>query len=332
MARPTIWTPVQAVLALAIALIVGAILSLGVDRLAHSASEASALSAPSTPVVAGGPGSGSVGTPGGAAQPGAEPPAATRALATTASGPGHYQVFLPIVMSGASMMSTLSTAGYVDNFTNPSSGWPVVEAAGYAMGYSASGYTIAASQPGYTVLAGHHFQATDFDVSASGQMTSASPGHDDGSFGVYFGSNPQGFYSFEVLPAAGQTRLVRWDFAAYEATQLLLAPIPLAAPANAAHQLHVARHGADIDLWLDGVSLGTVVDSTYVSGSLGLIASGYTTDYAAGFRSFTFTQSPTQTSPTATQAIGSIPSASSPPRLIPNVDPFKSPQRVAPAG
>jgi len=94
-----------------------------------------------------------------------------------------------------------SVPSFSDDFSNPTSGWPISEDSIIKIGYLNGEYQIFVKQANYIVRAGNNYQAADFQV----ELDVRDAASFDGSAGMYFGSTNVGFYDYEI--AYGQFAL-----------------------------------------------------------------------------------------------------------------------------
>jgi hypothetical protein len=193
-------------------------------------------------------------------------------------------IYLPSIPFSASPTPTPTPmpTTFTDDFSNPSSGWPVTDDSVATTGYLNGEYQILIKQMNFIVRAGHSYQASDFQV----QVDARDASNTNGSVGLYFGSVTNvGYYDFEV--AFGQFYLGRYDLSTNTSTSII-SPTTSSAilSGNATNHLKATRSGSTITLYANGTQLAQVVDSTLGFGFIGLAATSFSPNFDARFDNF----------------------------------------------
>jgi hypothetical protein len=192
-------------------------------------------------------------------------------------------IALPLIRKDSTPTPTPTPPTFSDDFSNPSSGWPVNEDSISKVGYLGGEYQILVKQGNYIVRAGNNYQASDFQV----ELDARDAGSVDGSVGMYFGSVTNvGFYDFEV--AYGQFDLIRYDLTNINNSQTLINPTVNSAiqSGNASNHLKATRSGSTITLFANGTQLAQISDSTLGFGFVGLAATAFLNNFDARFDNF----------------------------------------------
>ncbi len=160
---------------------------------------------------------------------------------------------------------------YQDDFSNPSSGWPVGDSGDVLVGYDSGEYRILVRTPGWFTVVRPGFQAQDYRASVDLRNVTGAMG----SYGIVFGlmADWSGWYSLEIYPD-GWYGIYRYD--EYGGQVLAEAFSPAIKQGTATNQITVERNGALINAYANGTLL-TSVQNTYFHGSLylGLINYAY---------------------------------------------------------
>lgn len=173
-------------------------------------------------------------------------------------------IYLPITIKPCFPM-------YADDFSNPASGWPVVDNGDVRVEYINGEYRILVRPTQYGALVRPGFQAADYSVSASLR----NPNGVDGSYGIIFGiaSDWSTFYTLEIYPD-GWYGIYRYNPS--NVTPLAEAFSPAIYQGTATNQIKVVRNGASINAYANGQLLASVIDSNYMgSRYVGLVAFSY---------------------------------------------------------
>jgi hypothetical protein len=192
-------------------------------------------------------------------------------------------IALPLIRKDSTPTPTPTPPTFSDDFSNPSSGWPVNEDSISKVGYLGGEYQILVKQGNYIVQAGNNYQAGDFQV----ELDARDAASVDGGIGMYFGSVPNvGFYDFEV--GYGQFLLVRYDVTNPNNDTALIPPTANSAihMGTASNHLKANRSGSTITLFANGTQLAQINDSTLGAGFIGLTATAYSANFDARFDNF----------------------------------------------
>lgn len=166
-----------------------------------------------------------------------------------------------------------ATRLFADDFSDPTSGWPIQDSATSRLDYVEGEYLIEVKQVELASWANNGPQLGDFDAEVE-----ARAGTTAGSlayallFGVQAGGRP--FYAFQVDPSDSSYVLLRLDGNAWstvvapERSHAILAH-------DAVNRLGVERRGNRIRLRVNDVVLAEVVDGTLGAGRLGLLAANF---------------------------------------------------------
>lgn len=174
-----------------------------------------------------------------------------------------YRVYLPLNNKPCLPL-------YSDNFSNPSSGWPVLEDANYLFGYANGEYRILVRPTEAGAGASPDFQASDYIVS----VDLRNPNGVDGSYGLAFGiaAGWSTFYTLEIYPD-GWYGLYRWD---PDIITLSQAYSPAINQGSASNQIKVERNGGLIKAYANGQLLTSLYDYGYTgSRYIGLVVFSY---------------------------------------------------------
>jgi len=171
----------------------------------------------------------------------------------------------------------VTSCPFVDDFSNPSSGWPAGDALDYRVEYIGGEYRILVKQaPNHVILVaspgGRH---TNYSVEVDGRFASAI----QGDYGLLFGVNDgiTNAYYFWVGGARDygldKEQSGRW-------TTLISRTVSSAINAGqASNHLRVVRNGAQITLYANGQLLTTLSDSSFI-GSLRVGLAAFTHEQA----------------------------------------------------
>ena len=129
--------------------------------------------------------------------------------ATTEVGP--FMCYLPAINRN------YCTAPFIDNFSNPASGWPSAETATWSYGYTGGEYRLYAKQPATAVVTRGDKTGRLIVEVAARQVSTVN-----GSFGIVFqlDDNWSQFFTFEIYPATQEWALFefignQWHVRAY---------------------------------------------------------------------------------------------------------------------
>jgi len=154
----------------------------------------------------------------------------------------------------------VTSCRYVDDFSNPSSGWPVGDALDYRVEYIGGEYRILVKQaPNHVILvASPGGRYTDYSVEVDGRFASPI----QGDYGILFGINEDitNAYYFWV----GGAQDYGLDKEQSGRTTLISRTVSSAINAGqASNHLRAVRSGAQITLYANGQLLTTLNDSSF---------------------------------------------------------------------
>ncbi|MCL4459851.1 MAG: hypothetical protein M1136_05760 [Chloroflexi bacterium] len=184
---------------------------------------------------------------------------------------------------------------FSDDFSNPGGGWPSGDDAVTSVGYVDGEYRILVKQANYVVRAGHSLSTADFRAEVDARAVAST----NGTYGLYFGSGDAGFYLYEVYN--GQYRLERYNRSAKTWTTLTSGGNTVIRSGNQTNRLKVVRRGTYIELYVNGLQIGSTYDSTLGSGYVGLAAGAFQANFEARFDNFLLVFDATDMT---TQAVG----------------------------
>jgi len=177
----------------------------------------------------------------------------------------------------------VTSCPYADDFSNPSSGWPVGDKPGeYRVEYLDGEYRILVRPTTWCVRSPSPFSCTNCSVEADGRFASEIYG----SYGILFGiTEDWDFYLFQV-DGAQEYNLLKWQGGWYT-----LVPWTYSDhinPGQTPNHLRVIRNGSQIALYVNGHLLTTVTDSSFTGNlRVGLAAVAYAqSDVDARFDNF----------------------------------------------
>jgi uncharacterized repeat protein (TIGR01451 family) len=147
---------------------------------------------------------------------------------------------------------------YADDFSNPSSGWPVGDVTNYRTEYLGGEYRILVRPTDWMVGARPDFQAADYTATVDVR----NPGGLMGYYGIVFGiaADWSSFYVFGIL-SNGNFAVFRYDAGSWV---LLYQEYSSAIyQGNATNRIKVVRNGPHIDGYVNNNYLTMLQDSTY---------------------------------------------------------------------
>jgi hypothetical protein len=170
---------------------------------------------------------------------------------------GSVKTYLPIVLKNHTGQL------YLDDFSDPNSGWPIWDGSNCAFDYNNGNYRIQLKRDYWSAWAWPGFACTDCTIEVEAWRSSGA----NSGYGIVFGLNSSGdqFYSFEIQPGNREYRLRRYD----EGTWVTLISFTYSSYINSYdshNQLKATREGSQIKLYVNGHYLTSYSDSTY-SGS-----------------------------------------------------------------
>ena len=192
-----------------------------------------------------------------------------------AAGTWHYRV-RGCHGGGCGVWSNVQSANvtscpYADDFSNPSSGWPVSDDPAYRVEYVGGEYRILIKNANWWTGGTPGYRCTDCSIEVEGRFVSANYG----SYGILFGlTEAWDAYLFQVSGtqdySLNKLQSNRWQ---------VLVPWTRSASINAGqatNRLRVVRNGSQIALYANGQLLTTVSDSSFTGNlRVGLAASAY---------------------------------------------------------
>ncbi|MES0361148.1 MAG: carboxypeptidase-like regulatory domain-containing protein, partial [Anaerolineales bacterium] len=174
-------------------------------------------------------------------------------------------IFLPIVIRKACQSL------YIDDFSDPNSGWPNFEDENKRYEYVGGEYEILEKNANSWAGASPDFQASDYLVGVDVRSTSGVIG----SHGIIFGltGDWSGFYTFEIDPEGYYTI---WKYQNNGWKNLFVKYSPVINTTTELNRLMVKRVGTSIEVYANGNLLTSITDKTYTGmGYVGLIVSSF---------------------------------------------------------
>jgi len=172
--------------------------------------------------------------------------------------------YLPIVSNPCPFL-------YFDNFSDPTSGWPIIDTGTSLLEYNQGEYRILVRPTNRFAAVRSGFKAVDYRVSVDLRNVTGV----DGSYGIIFGAKPDwsGWYSLEIYPD-GWFGIYRYD--QNDWTMLYEAYTPAIHLGVQSNNISVERNGSSITAYANGQLLTSINDS-YLMGEdyLGLINYSY---------------------------------------------------------
>lgn len=160
---------------------------------------------------------------------------------------------------------------YADDFSNPSSGWPVSDDGNVGYGYLAGEYRILVRDKYWAAAARPGFQASNFSVSVDIRNENVTYG----SYGLAFGISQDwsSFYSLEIYQN-GYYGIYRYDPGGVVTLAEGYSPaIKLGFETN---NIEIMRNEANINAYANGQLLASAIDSSYLGARyLGLVVMSY---------------------------------------------------------
>ena len=163
---------------------------------------------------------------------------------------------------------------YTDDFSSPTSGWPVIDITSGFYEYPNGAYRILIKQPYYEGRAWSGFEASNYAVTATVQQVNDIYS----SYGIVFGGDADmhQHYTFEI------TRDGEWEIWRYQQGSgspwvlMTSGTSPHLLQGDAANRLKVERNGAEIRVYANGYLLAMATDANYAGlRKLGLIVSSF---------------------------------------------------------
>jgi hypothetical protein len=170
---------------------------------------------------------------------------------------------------------------YNDDFSNPASGWPIVNNTNYAMGYLNGEYRIKVKRANWMAYLWDDFGASDFRV----EVDARPAAHLAGGVGLIFGRTENGYYLFEV--SDGSFIVLRHDSWSGTWTTLVdWTSSPAIRKGAETNHLKVIRSGTGISLYVNGQPVGGTTDSTHTGAGLGIAADAFSANFDGRFDNF----------------------------------------------
>jgi hypothetical protein len=186
--------------------------------------------------------------------------------------PDVYQAFLPCAFRSCQTV-------YLDDFSNPASGWPVEEDEIARLGYLNGEYQILVKPAGWVVYAYNDFIDRDFTVEVDARPAT----HLVGSVGLIFSRTESGYYLLEVSE--------NW-FSLWRRDPGSWSPLIDWTQSSALHtgyqsnHLKVVRQGATIALYANNQLLATFTDNTYHGTGVGMMSDAFQDNFDGRFDNF----------------------------------------------
>lgn len=163
-----------------------------------------------------------------------------------------HQVHLPVTIRD------YGSSGFYDDFSDPSSGWPVGDDGNIRYEYLNGEYEIYISNPYWWAAARPGFQASDYILEADVRNISGK----NGSYGLIFGlsSDWSQFYTFEI-DAYGNYGIYRYYSGSWET--LAEGTSSSINTGTTKNRLKIKREGNFIEAYANGQLLTSISDGTY---------------------------------------------------------------------
>jgi hypothetical protein len=193
---------------------------------------------------------------------------ATAGICSGAGVPPSHPIYLPLVVIST---GNSCPAYYTDNFSDPTSGWPVDDDSNRRYAYTDGQYQIWVKEPSAGWWATPGAKATDFTASVSARRTSGALG----AYGIRFGiSEAPGSQFYEFIVEDTKYSIWRYDddSGSWTALRDWTASSHINTGTNW-NRLKVVRNGASIAVYVNNQLLATVSDSNFTGlGRIGLVA------------------------------------------------------------
>ncbi|MCO5198403.1 MAG: hypothetical protein M9941_11730 [Anaerolineae bacterium] len=195
----------------------------------------------------------------------------THSASVAAANSETQSVYLPVVLNA------YCSFDFCDSFNDPTSGWPIVDNANYALNYINGTYQMRIKQPVIALAGAPYTSVTDFFIETNARWTTAGGAQTDGLYGLIFGANStlENYYTFYVwldhpdfgtaytlrrVDSGVVTILINWT----ESDELL--------KGTNTNRLAVTKQGDAIDLIINGIVVDTYDQPTFSSpGFVGLL-------------------------------------------------------------
>lgn len=177
--------------------------------------------------------------------------------------PGDYYVYLPITLKNF-------WAGYFDDFSNPNSGWCVVDDPDTKMGYVNGEYQIIIKRQnvGYMCTPDLTIPVSNYRVEVDARMVSSNPGSYSLVFGIRWGQNTRENYVVSIEPYTQYYRIQRRNMDGTWTTLVNWTYSSLIKPGTQTNHLRIDRLGTYIWFSVNGFFVTSVSDSNIVSTGL----------------------------------------------------------------
>jgi hypothetical protein len=212
----------------------------------------------------------------------------------TASPNGQAAVYLPSVFQSY-------VAPFIDNFSNPASGWPIMQTSIGTWGYVNGQYRMQLLTAGYVLYAGNNLFAGDFQAETSAYSDTPY----GAQYGIYFGSlDGVGRYVFAVFPYTGIFSLYRRDDVQSTWIPIISGTYSSAiALGTLSNNLKVTRSGSTITMYANGQQIGQATDVTLGAGYVGMVGGGNVVNDEEFFTTFAFVPNTTTPLPFVSQSM-----------------------------
>lgn len=176
-------------------------------------------------------------------------------------------IYLPVISNGQCF------SPYVDDFSNPSSGWPVVDEADYKLEYLNGEYRILVKTTSMWGAASPGFKANNYLVTVDAHNANEVYG----SYGIVFqlADDWSTYYTFEIY-SDGYYSVWRFNSKKSGWKSLVFEFSPHINQGTANNQIQLVRSGTLIQGFANGQLIVELEDDSYTGlGSVGLIATTY---------------------------------------------------------
>jgi uncharacterized repeat protein (TIGR01451 family) len=192
--------------------------------------------------------------------------------------PGSNFVYLPLIFKPS---APACTAYYVDNFSNPTSGWYTGENSAAKFAYTNGEYQVWIKNPNDGQLVTPGAKAADFTASVSARRTSGA----SGAYGLVFGINEEWSQFYEVLIDANAFSVWRYNNG-WTALQNWTTSSAIATGTNW-NRLKVVRDGSLITVYINGQQVASISDGMFTGlRRIGVTAESYNVGVDARFDDF----------------------------------------------
>jgi uncharacterized repeat protein (TIGR01451 family) len=186
-----------------------------------------------------------------------------------------YQIFMPCLFKAC--------VPFVDDFSDPSSGWLIENYPEYSTAYLNEEYQILVKAENYMAFNWLDFGESDYRV----EVDARPAGHLDGSLGLVFGGSDSGFYLFQLSNGGYGMWRIEMDIDPWIWTTLIVwTDSPAIHSGSLTNRLKVVRKGASIELYANDQLLATLSDGTYNGSLLGVEAGTVPANFDGRFDNF----------------------------------------------